>query len=1033
MATDSGTYCCGTPAYFYESHLLAWQLGHIPHAHDFRQLPQAVVPRDDQTQGRPVAAICAVCSQVLTVRCTNLGLGTDSVACSQGYTHHFHWASDDATTGEDQPSSSPLADAVLNANCCQCAFSIALTLTTPTIPTSTLLLLERTKAALDSTSTARQQRLGRCLETLTIYVTNLLEGRSRAINTANKSFQERVGLDTATQACFESLGFTLKDGHFEPPLLSDRTLRQLTLAKFQLQVKACELYRAMHGGQDHPKFTFAAAKAPIGHALGAAYPKRSQTTTGGTTTDYLTQQQKPLSPSYGVLGTVADMDDTVLAWVYRLLAQEDATNIPRYLDALYDLALGRSSDILRAIVDSQRIDGHYTTTDIQRAYQYFEADEATVTDYHLAHLYKAVLFDRHTQEAQATAQLRVLAAARRSSGLTRFLDTGDIESLEARTPVNVVQPDRRLPAGLHNIGNTCYLNSLLQYYFTVLPLREVLQDTAHWNVAQLLGRRDGSRPVTRSEIHYAVTFVDHLRSLFTAMQTTTSKAITPNQELARQALTNAREQAGAIETLPPTASASLAPNARPTEPSNQRSLASAMDVDAGPKANASPVAPHLATPDAPTGGTVMTDAPDPASSRTAEPSTDDRPKPPSLPPRPTRSPMSVQASAPPTTAGPSLSLPKSQMVFGRQQDVTECMENIMYLFETALQPDDSARKEDDNEASATDISPYEDPRHATANVIHQLFFGVLHQALEYHDAQQAKAIVTTKHELFNHVIIQAADDSQGPQDIYRGLDGFFGQSAVSFANTEATRKVYADKLPPFLHVQIQRVQYDVQRGRVYKNNAHVAFEPVIYLDRYIVANQPQLVHHRQRIAELQRQIEQAQATIRQLTENPDYHLDVPDMLQRSIQHLKERRAEADTTKPASKDTGLVDLVDIDMPAFTEAIECLEAIQHTITDQTTALSADITAWQAEIKGIFADLQALPYRAHAVFMHRGEASYGHYWVYIRDHAANVWLKYNDTMVSQVNDAEVFGDTTGSNCNPYLVVYVQDQQLTTLTRTT
>lgn len=31
-----------------------------------------------------------------------------------------------------------------------------------------------------------------------------------------------------------------------------------------------------------------------------------------------------------------------------------------------------------------------------------------------------------------------------------------------------------LPVGLHNIGNTCYLNSLLQYLFTVKPIRDIV-------------------------------------------------------------------------------------------------------------------------------------------------------------------------------------------------------------------------------------------------------------------------------------------------------------------------------------------------------------------------------------------------------------------------------------------------------------------------------------------------------------------------------------------------------------------------------
>lgn len=34
--------------------------------------------------------------------------------------------------------------------------------------------------------------------------------------------------------------------------------------------------------------------------------------------------------------------------------------------------------------------------------------------------------------------------------------------------------DLALPVGLHNIGNTCYLNSLLQYLFTVKPIRDIV-------------------------------------------------------------------------------------------------------------------------------------------------------------------------------------------------------------------------------------------------------------------------------------------------------------------------------------------------------------------------------------------------------------------------------------------------------------------------------------------------------------------------------------------------------------------------------
>jgi ubiquitin carboxyl-terminal hydrolase 25/28 len=77
----------------------------------------------------------------------------------------------------------------------------------------------------------------------------------------------------------------------------------------------------------------------------------------------------------------------------------------------------------------------------------------------------------------------------------------------------------------------------------------------------------------------------------------------------------------------------------------------------------------------------------------------------------------------------------------------------------------------------------------------------------------------------------------------------------------------------------------------------------------------------------------------------------------------------------------------------------------------------------ISSQFADSKHLPYRLYAVFMHQGSVEFGHYYIYIYDFKKEIWRKYNDNEIIEVqNTAEIFSNQGRANpATPYFLVYV------------
>lgn len=107
--------------------------------------------------------------------------------------------------------------------------------------------------------------------------------------------------------------------------------------------------------------------------------------------------------------------------------------------------------------------------------------------------------------------------------------------------------DPSLPIGLVNIRNTCYLNSILQYFNTVVPVREVVLNWDEYKLEptdeNIKSRRLGGSgsALDKAEAFLAAKFVEEIKSLYLEFQNSDQVAIRPQQRLALAALKTADE------------------------------------------------------------------------------------------------------------------------------------------------------------------------------------------------------------------------------------------------------------------------------------------------------------------------------------------------------------------------------------------------------------------------------------------------------------------------------------------------------------
>lgn len=269
--------------------------------------------------------------------------------------------------------------------------------------------------------------------------------------------------------------------------------------------------------------------------------------------------------------------------------------------------------------------------------------------------------------------------------------------------------------------------------------------------------------------------------------------------------------------------------------------------------------------------------------------------------------------------------------------------------------------------------------------------------------------VRTKVERFLSLLVNIGDH---PKDIYDAFDSYFRDEYLTMAEYgDVKRTVAVTTFPTILQVQIQRVYYDRERFMPFKSIEPLPFKEVIYMDRYADTDNLTLLAKKEETEQLKQKSKDMKNRQRELLNRDGSGLTRKDAFLETIKLLE---------------SSIVENTVLNIEDKKNLIKTLKNKVTDIDNELMSLYSDINSLEDKISHQFDDFKEYGYSLFSVFIHRGEASYGHYWIYIKDRNQNgVWRKYNDETISEVPEEEVFNFNEGNTATPYFLVYVKQGQ--------
>uniref|UniRef100_A0A665VDQ6 Ubiquitin carboxyl-terminal hydrolase n=1 Tax=Echeneis naucrates TaxID=173247 RepID=A0A665VDQ6_ECHNA len=384
-----------------------------------------------------------------------------------------------------------------------------------------------------------------------------------------------------------------------------------------------------------------------------------------------------------------------------------------------------------------------------------------------------------------------------------------------------------------------------------------------------------------------------------------------------------------------------------------------------------------------------------------------------------------------------------------QQDVSEFSHKLLDWLEDAFQLAASGNNAEDKQQ----------------NPMVQLFYGTFVTERRH----EGKTLCNT--EQFGQYPLQV----NGFNNLDECLEGAMVEKEIESLHSDQGntpgRERWFKKLPPVLTFELSRFEFNTQLGRPEKIHKKLEFPQIIYMDRYLHKNIEQTQERRGEVKKVKEQLavlQQKFECYKNYGSGPTKY-PLADMLQfvlefattkpTSVSPAEDPRLAASSPTPAghplselSKENSVSTCQrtpiykpftqcrhPIDCPphpaphSITEeelhfVKTCLQRWRTEVENDINELKASIDRLSQKLEGMYSDnsLCQVPYRLHAVLVHEGQASAGHYWAYIYDHTNQRWMKYNDISITESSWEELERDSFGgmTNASAYCLMYIDDR---------